>query len=156
MLTMAVAEFSFSDLLQQPTRVASVVEERGRVVLHRRNAPDLVLSRASDLAEMGSFARLLAQMVKNIPPAKLAKVVGEGLRWTRYLNEEERAEFVTELAAVIQDCEELGTFAPLEQYLTEWRDTAAILADPELTERLTRPVRKPLGMPVLPPPSPPS
>ena len=54
----AVAEFSFSDLVQQPTRVASVVEERGRVVLRRRNAPDLVLSRASDLrnwrASLGS------------------------------------------------------------------------------------------------------
>lgn len=33
------------------------------MVLHRRNVPDLVLSRATDLSEMGSFARLLAQVV---------------------------------------------------------------------------------------------
>lgn len=92
-------------------------------------------------------------MVKNLPPRKLAKAVSEALRWTRYFNDAERTEFVTELAAVIQDCEELGTFAPMEQYLTEWRNTAAILADPELTKRLSRPVAKPLGMPVLPPPS---
>ena len=37
---------------------------------------------------------------------------------------------------MIQDCEDLGTFAPLEVYLTQWRDTAAILADPELADRL--------------------
>ena len=72
MLPMASAdEFSFSDLLQQPTRVASFVEERGRIVLHRRNAPDLVLSRASDLSELAGFARLLAQMVKHVPPGIL-------------------------------------------------------------------------------------
>ncbi len=52
----ALAEFSFSDLVQQPTRVASAVEEQGRVVLRRRNAPDLVLSRASDLTELAGFA----------------------------------------------------------------------------------------------------
>ena len=73
MLTMAsVDEFSFSDLLQQPTLVASAVEKRGRIVLHRRNAPDLVLSRASDLSELAGFARLLAQMVKHVPAGDLA------------------------------------------------------------------------------------
>jgi hypothetical protein len=152
MLTMApVAEFSFSDLLQQPTRVASAVEERGRVVLHRRNAPDLVLSRASDLSELGSFARLLAQMVKHVPAGDVAASVTEALPWTRYLGEQERKEFVTELPAVIQDCEELGTFAPLEIYIASWRSTAAILADPELTDRLTRPIPKPLATRVPPP-----
>jgi hypothetical protein len=152
MTTMApAAEFSFSDLLQQPTRVASAVEERGRVVLHRRNAPDLVLSRASDLSELGGFARLLARMVAHLPAAELAETVGEAITWTRYFNEAERTEFVTDLPGVIQECQELGTFAPLETYIAEWRNTAAILADPELTERLTRPVPKPLGTRVPPP-----
>jgi len=146
MMTMApIAEFSFSDLLQQPTRVASAVEERGRVVLHRRNAPDLVLSRASDLSELGSFARLLSRMVKHLPAEELVETVAEALPWTRYLDDDERTEFVTDLPAVIHDCEELGTFAPLEIYLTQWRDTAAILADPELADRLSKPIHKPLG-----------
>jgi len=152
MMTMApIAEFSFSDLLQQPTRVASAVEERGRVVLHRRNAPDLVLSRASDLSELGSFARLLSRMVKHLPAEELVETVSEALPWTRYLGEQERKEFVTELPAVIQDCVELGTFAPLETCIASWRSTAAILADPELTDRLTRPIPKPLGTRVPPP-----
>jgi hypothetical protein len=141
----SVADFSFSDLIQQPTRVASVVEERGRVVLHRRNAPDLVLSRASDLSELGGFARLLAQMVKHFPSGDLGETVAEALPWTRYLGQDGRNEFVTELPAVIQDCEDLGTFAPLETYIAGWRSTAAILADPELADRLTEPIPKPLG-----------
>ena len=147
MLTMAsVDEFSFSDLLQQPTLVASAVEKRGRIVLHRRNAPDLVLSRASDLSELAGFARLLAQMVKHVPAGDLANTVGEALPWTSYLSEEGRKEFVTELPAVIQDCEDLGTFAPLETFIASWRSTAAVMADPELADRLSRPVTKPLGM----------
>jgi len=146
-----VAEFPFSDLVQQPTRVASAVEERGRVVLRRRNAPDLVLSRASDLDELASFARLLSRMAERLPSTELAKSVGEALPWTRYLNDGERAELVSGLSAVIQDCEDLGTLSPLEIFLARWRDTAAILADPELTERLTRPIQKPLGKRVTPP-----
>jgi hypothetical protein len=147
----ALTEFSFSDLVQQPTRVASVVEERGRVVLRRRNAPDLVLSRASDLTELAGFARLLSRMVTHLQADELAETVAEALPWTRYLNYPERAELVEDLPAVIQDCEDLGTFVPLEVYLSQWRDTASVLADPELADRLTSPITKPLGKRVTPP-----
>jgi hypothetical protein len=147
----SLAEFSFSDLLQQPTKVASVVEERGRVVLHRRNAPDLVLSRATDLAELGSFARLLRNMVVHMSSQEVATTVAEAFTWTRHLDDSERTDFVTGLTEVIQECEELGTFAPLETYIASWRSTAAILADPELTDRLTRPIPRPLGSRVSPP-----
>jgi hypothetical protein len=140
-----VTEFSFSDLIQQPTRVATAVEARGRVLLHRRNAPDLVLSRATDLSELAGFARLLARMLEQVPADRRATAVTEALPWTRYLTEAGQDQFVGELPAVVRDCEELGTFAPLETYLAEWRSTAAVLADPELADRLTRPIPEPLG-----------
>jgi hypothetical protein len=140
-----VTEFSFSDLIQQPTRVATAVEARGRVLLRRRNAPDLVLSRASDLAELAGFARLLARMLEQVPGDRRATAVTEALPWTRYLTGAGQDQFVSQLPAVVRDCEELGTFAPLEIYLAEWRSTAAVLADPELADRLTRPIPKPLG-----------
>jgi hypothetical protein len=35
--------------------------------------------------------------------------------------------------------------------LTQWRETAAILADPELADRLMSPIKKPLGKRVTPP-----
>jgi hypothetical protein len=75
------------------------VEVRGRVVIHRRNAADLVLSRASDLSELAGFARLLAHIVKHVPDRDLARTVREALPWTSYLSEEGRKEFVTELPA---------------------------------------------------------
>ncbi len=146
MLTMKpVAAFSFSDLLQQPTSVAAAVEERGRVILHRRNAPDLVLSRASDLSELAGFARLLSRMLTHVPADEVAETVTEALPWTRYLTETGRADLVGDLPAVIGDCEDLGTFAPLEVYMAGWRNTAAVLADPELADRLAKPIGNPLG-----------
>jgi len=152
MLAMARGpDFSFSDLLQQPTRVADAVEQRGRVLLHRRNAPDLVLSRAGEFSELGSFARLLARMVSHLPAEDLVTAVVEALPWTRYLNGAERTEFVSDLPVVMQDCEDLGTFAPLEIYLNQWRNTAAIVADPELADRLSKPIPNPLGTPVAAP-----
>jgi hypothetical protein len=76
---------------------------------------------------------------------ELAHTVAEALPWTRYLDDAERAEFVKGLPAVIQDCEDLGTFAPLEVYLRQWRETAAILADPELADGLTSAIKKTVG-----------
>ena len=143
-----VATYPLSELLQQPTRITAAVEERGRVVLRRRNAPDLVLSRASDLSELETFARLLSRLVHYVDEERLAAVIAEAIPWTRYLSGDGRVDFMTRLPAVVDDCEELGTFAPLEIYLAEWRDTAAVLADPELADRLARPIPSPLGKPV--------
>lgn len=143
-----VATYPLSELLQQPTRITAVVEERGRVVLRRRNAPDLVLSRASDLSELEAFARLLSRLVRYVDEEGLAAVIAEAIPWSRYLSGEGRVDFLTGLPAVVDDCEELGTFAPLETYLAEWRDTAAVMADPELADRLARPIPSPLGKPV--------
>ena len=145
---MAVAaEFPFSDLVQHPTQVASAVEQRGRVLLRRRNAPDLVLSRASDLSELAGFTRLLARMLDRVPPSQKATVVSEALPWARYLTPAGRDDLVNNLPAVVRDCEELGTFAPLEIYIAEWRNTAAVLGVPVLAKSLAKPVPHPLGAP---------
>jgi len=90
-------------------------------------------------------------VMRDLQAGALAQTVAEALPWTRYLDESECAAFVKDLPAVIQDCEDLGTFSPLELYLTQWRNTAAILADPELADRLTSPIKKPSGKRVSPP-----
>jgi hypothetical protein len=147
----SASEFAFSDLIRQPTRIASVVEKRGRVVLRRRNAPDLVLSQAGDLSGLAGFARLLAGMLRYTPSAEVTEALIDGLPWTRYLTDAGRGDFVAGLPAVVADCEDLDTFAPLEIYLSEWRATAAIQADPELTDRLSKPIKKPTRIPVTKP-----
>lgn len=144
----SLVEFSFSDLIQQPTRIASAVEERGRVILRRRNAPDLVLSQAGDLSGLSGFARLLTGALHHLTASDAAEALTEGLPWTRYLSDRGRSEFLAGLPGVITDCDDLGTFAPLEIYLAEWRATAAILADPELADRLSASIPAPTGTPV--------
>jgi hypothetical protein len=90
-------------------------------------------------------------MVSRRQVPELAETLTEALPWARHLTDSDRAEHVNDLPVVIQDCEDLGTFAPLEVYLTQWRETAAILADPELVDRLTSSIKKPPGTPVTPP-----
>jgi hypothetical protein len=142
---MAVAEYTWSELVRDGPRVASAVEKHGRVILHRRNAPDLALSRAEKLSELDGFARLLAEMLKHLPAADVVDVVTSAQPWTRYLTDTGVAEFAAAIPAVVRDCVDLGTLAPLETFLSEWRDTAAIQADPSLADALTEPIEYPLG-----------
>jgi hypothetical protein len=152
---MAEAEYAFSELVQHPNRVAAAVESNRRVILRRRNAPDLALCRADlherDLTEVKGFSRLLEGLLPSVPAGDVVKVVAGALPWTRYLTPNGREQFVGELSSVLRNCVDLETFAPLATYLAEWRNTAAIQADPELRDRLTKPIEKPLGTPVTAP-----
>lgn len=149
---MSIAEFPFSDLVRHPTRVAAAADSNRRVLLHRRGAPDLELVRADtarcELSQAGSFARLLAGLLVHVDSEQMPLVVGTVLPWTKYLSEAGRSEMATNLPAVIDDCVELGTFAPLDVYLAEWRDTAAICADPDLRDLLKQPIDLPVDEPV--------
>ena len=149
---MSVVEYPFSDLLRRPNQVTSEVETHARVVLRRRGAPDLELSRAdtrrSELSQAASFARILASLLPEVPPERVPVIVASVLPWTKYLSDEGRARFVIGVPEVVQDCADLGTLAPLDTYLAEWRSTAAIYADPELRDRLSSPIGEPFGEPV--------
>lgn len=146
---MSTTEFAFSDLVRHPTVVAEAAETHRAVVLHRRGAPDLELARAdarrSELSQAEAFARLLAGFLPYVAPEDLPVVVAGVLPWTKHLTGQGRARFVQGLPAVIEDCADLGTLAPLDTYLAEWRDTAAVYADPDLRERLTAPIEHPLN-----------
>lgn len=149
---MSTTEFAFSDLVRRPTEVAAAAETHRAVVLHRRGAPDLELTRAdahrSELSQAEAFARLLAGFLPHVAPEDVPVIVAGVLPWTKHLPGAGRARFVQGLPAVIEDCADLGTLAPLDTYLAEWRDTAAIYADPDLRDRLSAPVDEPLDEPV--------
>lgn len=149
---MTVAEFPFSDLVRHPTTVAAAADSNRRVLLHRRGAPDLELTRAdalrSELSQAGSFARLLAGLLAHVDSEQTPRIVGEVLPWTKYLPEAGRIDLAAGLSAVIDDCVAIGTFAPLDVYLAQWRDTASIYADPDLRVLLKQPIDLPVGKPV--------
>ncbi|GAB3144141.1 hypothetical protein [Microbispora hainanensis] len=58
--------------------------------------------------------------------------------WVRHLNDEEKQQFVRDLVDATHDAIDLDVHATLHRVVVEWRATARILADPALTEQLTR------------------
>ncbi|MFF0388145.1 hypothetical protein ACFYS8_05545 [Kitasatospora sp. NPDC004615] len=58
--------------------------------------------------------------------------------WSRHLSAEEVREFVVDLVNATRDAVELDVHSNLHRVIVEWRATARILADPDLTAQLTR------------------
>jgi len=149
---MTTCDFAFSDLVRRPTEVANAADSHRRVLLHRRGAPDLELSRADwregELAQADAFARLLANLLIHVPNGEISDVIVSALPWTRYLSDRGRLEFVATLPSILDACVSMETLAPLDVFLSEWRDTAAAQADPVLSEILAKPIEMPLDTPV--------
>lgn len=150
---MAVAEYSFSDLLRNPTRV---VEELagGDVLLRRRGDEPLRLSLWKRDEATGETLRAVVRLLRTLAvhsPDALAAAAGEAFPWTDFLPQADRATFLAELTRVLVAGADIGAFAPVVRTLEEWRATAAIHADPEMALRLAAPLAG-HGDPVPPPP----
>lgn len=137
-------QFTFRDLLREPKRVSEAVDRERRLLIHRRDAPDLIVTRADlfedELAGANGFGRLLRNLIVHVPSGQVGDVVADALPWTRFLSKEGRAQLATELAATLDACADLETLVPLGQLLAEWKATAAVQADPELRARLATPI----------------
>lgn len=142
--------FTFRDLLREPVRVSDAVDRNRWVHVSRRDGPDLVVLRSdwfeSSFAGAGAIARLLQPSALSSQPDRAQ--LEASFPWTRFLSSEACAAFVAELASTLEICEQLDTFAPLGQLITEWKATAAIQADPELAAQLTSPIEVADGRPV--------
>ncbi|MBQ0984544.1 hypothetical protein KBZ10_08430 [Streptomyces sp. F63] len=62
------------------------------------------------------------------------------LPWTRHLSADEVQQFVRELTQAVHGAADSDIHANVHRVVVEWRATARILADPELTAQLTRPL----------------
>ena len=144
-------EYTFTEFLRSPREVAEAADRSPRLVIHRRNAPDLVLSRADrqrgEALGAAGAAALLSRLLGHDNP-KTGALIVEAMPWTRYLSEKGRCEFAREFAETLAVSAELDSFAPLAQMLDEWKATAALQADPELADELARPISEPDGRPV--------
>lgn len=65
-------------------------------------------------------------------------VVPEAFPWVRFLPAQDVRAFALELVDVLRAADALGNFAPVVQVITEWRHTAEVHADPELSARIRR------------------
>jgi len=139
---------SFSDLqLRGKATVEAWLRESASrmLVVHRRDAEDLVLTTASRAAQAreasSATSRLLVALMQHDPQVGnlLTDVVPQVFPWVAFLSREEAHEFVEELVTTIKAAESIDNPAPVAQVIEAWRHTAEVLADPELAAVLTAP-----------------
>ena len=66
-------------------------------------------------------------------------VAGE-LSWVAVLPECDRRQFAEDMSRLLAEAAETDDFALVEQTLREWRVTSEVFSDPELAERLSKPL----------------
>lgn len=148
----STADYTFTDFLRAPKQVAEAADDVRCLVIHRRNAPDLVLARADryryEVDGAAGFGRVLSAIMAEMPETTASKLVLDAFPWSEFLTDTGRVEFAAALARALQVGAEIDSLAPAGQVVTAWKATAAIQADPNLTEALTRPIPVPDGQAV--------
>jgi hypothetical protein len=80
-----------------------------------------------------------------LPTETAADVLREEFPWVDLLPEADRRTFAVDFVRAVGASAELGRWSVLAQVLVEWKATAAVYAEPALTEELTRPLEADLG-----------
>jgi hypothetical protein len=151
------AEANLSDLLNKPKATLARLAGSRRLLLHRRDAEDLVITTAeraaADNAVVRDTTRLFREMVRKDPIVMTlaVQVLPSVFPWVRHLPEDARQEFAAEWLDTLSAAGELDNGAAAETVVAAWRHTAEIYADPELYARLTRDHDGTDYGPVLPP-----
>jgi len=137
-----VIEHPFSDLLREPKAVVRDLDE-GDVVLRRRGAPALRLSRIDRDEQRADAYAVVGRALRNLAvhsPGALAEALLDEFPWTSFLPKPDQVAFVEDFTRTVVAAADLDNFAPLAQLTEEWRATAEIHADPKLARRLRRPI----------------
>ena len=141
-------EVQWSELQRDPKGVAALADE-GDVRVRRRDGAALLLTRedrASSTAEGAvTAARALRNLLLHIGPEAAAAALIDEFPWAQIMPQDEQALFVTDFVRAFQASAEIGQWSLLAQTVREWRATAAIYADPGLTEQLTGPLADDFG-----------
>ena len=140
---MPTAEATLTDFLRDPNAVVDRLAQTD-IVLHRRNADDLRLSLESRSEAIATSVELIGHILRSLlEDASVRQRVREktaAVAWLALLPESERDRFLEEFFRSAEGSADLGVMAPLGQLLREWRQTAAIYADPALAAELRRPL----------------
>jgi hypothetical protein len=143
-MTVIPAEANLSDLLNKPKATLARLASSRRLLLHRRDAEDLVLTTAdraaADSALVRDTTRLFREMMRQDPMVigLAVQVLPSVFPWLRHLPEDARQEFAGEWLGTLSAAAELDNGAAVETVVAAWQHTAEIYADPELFARLTR------------------
>jgi hypothetical protein len=141
-------EVQWSELQRDPKGVAALADQ-GDVRVRRRDGAPLLLLREDRATSAGSgavsAARALRTLLAHLPAGAAVEVLLEEFPWLDVLPEVDQAQFVADFVRSFQASADLGNWSPLGQTVQEWRDTAAVHADPDLRRRLAEPLTDDLG-----------
>jgi hypothetical protein len=143
-MTAISAEANLSDLLNKPKATLARLASSRRIVLHRRDAEDLVITTAeraaADSAVVRDTTRLFREMMRQDPMVMTlaVQVLPSVFPWVRHLPKEAWQEFAAEWLDALSAAGELDNGAAVETVVAAWQHTAEIYADPELFAILTR------------------
>lgn len=139
---MEFVERPFSDLLRQPNDVIAELVDRD-VLLRRRSAPALRLSRADRVEDRTEAFEVLAQLLRNLAeqnPDALGSAASDAFAWMMLLPERDQMLFVDQLTQTLLAVASVDSYWPVAQLLREWKATAEIHADPLLARDLLKPI----------------
>ncbi|MGB9996837.1 hypothetical protein ACPMJQ_20010 [Streptomyces pseudogriseolus] len=135
---------TFSELVNKNTQTLARLKESRRLLLHRRDGEDLVLTTAAraeqDQTVVSAATRMLAAMARREPGGMelLLDILPDAFPWVRFLPEPDLHAFAVELVDTMRAADSLGNSASVAQLLVAWQHTAEVYSDPELLSALTR------------------
>lgn len=135
---------NLSDLLNKPKATLARLATSRRLVLHRRDAEDLVLTTASqaaaDTAVVRDTTRLFTEMMRKDPVVMTLaiQVLPSVFPWVRHLPDDAKQEFAAEWIDTLSAAAEMNNNSAVEGTIAAWRSTAEIYADPVLYAIATR------------------
>ncbi|MGV9283749.1 hypothetical protein [Streptomyces sp. NPDC003730] len=138
------AAVNFSELVNKNKQTLARLQETSKLLLHRRDGEDLVLTTAAraeqDQTVVSAATRMLVAMARQEPGSMelLLDILPDAFPWVRFLPEPDLHAFAVELVDTMRAADSLGNSASVAQLLIAWQHTAEVYSDPELLAALTR------------------
>ncbi|MFE1874125.1 hypothetical protein ACFW9N_25115 [Streptomyces sp. NPDC059496] len=137
------AAVNFSELVNKNKQTLARLKESPRLLLHRRDGEDLVLTTAAraeqDQTVVSAATRMLSAMARREPGSMelLLDILPEAFPWVRFLPEPDVHAFAVELVDTMRAADSIGNNASVAQLLIAWQHTAEVHSDPVLLSALT-------------------
>ncbi|MFD5869544.1 MULTISPECIES: hypothetical protein [Actinomycetes] len=138
------AAVNFSELVNKNKQTLARLKESPRLLLHRRDGEDLVLTTVAraeqDQSVVSAATRILAAMARREPGSMelLLDVLPDAFPWVSFLPEPDVHAFAVELVDTMRAADSIGNNASIAHMLIAWQHTAEVHSDPELLAALTR------------------
>jgi hypothetical protein len=127
---------TFSALLRTPNEVIKQLND-GDVLLTRRDAEPLRLSKARDAAQeidtLAALAQLIGAALDDEACDRLVDNLAGPFPWIEFLPDAARRSFVRDFLRTARACAAVGRFDRLTIVLAAWKGTAEAYADPAVS-----------------------